>query len=190
MKAKYIPYIIIGILLVVIFFLRECTPKPKPCPPPSIVTTIDTQYIPVDHYYPVPYPVVTIDTFEVPSIVDTAKILADYFKLRIYERKIGNDSIGYCTLTDSVTKNKLRGSHLKGTWKTYTKTTTITNDITIPLRNRVFLGMQIGSDLNSMMIIPTATLLTKKDKTTYSVGYDPFSKVGYIGIQFKITLKK
>jgi hypothetical protein len=50
--------------------------------------------------------------------------------------------------------------------------------------------MQIGSDLNSMMIVPTATLLTKKDNTCYSISYDPFGKTYYAGIQFKIKLTK
>lgn len=189
MKTKWIPYLIIGLLLVVIFFLRECSPEPKPCPPPSVVTHTDTILVPVDNPYPVPVPgdVVYIP---VPADVDTQEILKDYFARVPYERKLGNDTVGYLTLYDTVTKNRLTSYRLKGTWKVIEHTTTITYNITTPLRNRVFLGLQIGSNLNAMTIVPTATLLTKKDKTLYSFGYDPFNGVGYVGMQFKIVLKK
>jgi len=188
--SKSIPYIIIAILLVVIFFLRECSPVPKPCPPPSIVTHTDTNHVPVNIPFPVPFPVNHIDTFTVPADVDTAAILKDYYALNTYDRTIINDSTGHLIIHDSVTHNRLKRYSLTGHMNMIEHTTTITNVITKPLHNRIFLGMQIGSNLNSIILLPTATLLTKKDKTLYSIGYDPFSKVGYIGVQFKIILKK
>jgi hypothetical protein len=189
MKTKWIPYMIIGLLLVVIFFLRECTPKPKPCPPPSIVTHTDTIKVPVDKPYPVPVPGEIIYV-PIPSDIDTQEILKDYFAQKTYTRTLIDDSTGKLVIRDTVTQNKLKRYHLEGHLNVIEHTTTITNDITVPLRNRVFLGLQIGSNLNSMMIVPTATLLTKKDKTLYTLAYDPFSKVGYVGMQFKIILKK
>jgi hypothetical protein len=187
---KYVPYIIIAILLVVIIFLRECSPKPKPCPPPTVITHTDTIHVPVNVPFPEPYPVNHIDTFTIPAVIDTAAILKDYYALNIYDRTIINDSTGLLIIHDSVTHNRLKRYSLTGHINMIELTTTITNDVTIPLRNRVFLGMQIGSNLNSLMIVPTATLLTSKDKTCYTVAYDPFSKVGYVGVQFKIILKK
>jgi hypothetical protein len=188
--SKSIPYIIIAILLVVIIFLRECSPKPKPCPPPSVFTHTVTIHVPVNIPFPVPFPVNHIDTFTVPADVDTAAILKDYYALNIYVRTILDDSSGHLIIHDSVTHNRLKRYSLTGHINIIEHTTTITNDITKPLRNRVFLGLQIGSNLNSIMLFPTATLLTKKDKTIYSIAYDPFSKVGYVGVQFKIILNK
>jgi hypothetical protein len=188
--SKTIPYILIAILLVGIFFLRECSPDPKPCPPTVVVTHTDTIHVPVNIPFPVPFPVNHIDTFTLPADVDTVAILKDYYALNTYNRTILDDSTGHLIIHDSVTHNRLKRYSLSGHINMIVHTITITNDITKPIRNRVFFGMQIGSNLNSLMLLPTATLFTKKDKTLYSIGYDPFSKVGYIGVQFKIILKK
>ena len=93
MKTSYW-LIITGSLLVIIFLLRECTPKPE-CP--EVLTKTDT-VVRIDTikltgktvYKPLPYKV--IDTFMLPLTIDTAKILADYIKLRKYNLSITNDS--------------------------------------------------------------------------------------------------
>ena len=188
MKAKYIPYIIIVVLIVYIFIARECG-NPKPCPPiPK--PTVDTIKVPVDRPYPVPQPYAVIDSYPYNTPVDTAKILKDYYQMRFYDRLLCDDSIGTLRLVDTVYKNRLRGFALRGHRNAIEKTSYVEVYKPMPLHNRVFIGLEIGSNLNGLSLIPIATLLTKKDKTLYSIGYDPFQKYGYIGVQYKIILKQ
>jgi len=188
---RMIQPIIIGILVLVIIFLRMCSnPKPIPCPPPSIV--IHDSFIdhPVDKPYPVPYPVYTVDSFEKPHIVDTAEILADYFKLNLYDRVIYDSGGSKLSIKDSVTHNKLRGFKVHGNIKEKITIIEKTYNVTTPLKNRLFIGAQLGTDLNSLTLIPKLTLLPKSDRTLYSISYDPFNKYYYIGMDFKIHLGK
>jgi len=134
----------------------------------------------------VPFPVNHIDAFSLPTDADTDAILKDYYALYTYDRTFINDSTGLLIIHDSVIHNRLKRYSLSGHLNIIEHTTTITNDINTPLHNRLFLGLRIGYNPNSMSLIPKASLLTRKDKTCYTITYDPFSKVGYIGLQFKI----
>jgi len=103
MKAA--PWIIIIVLLVFIFFLRECSQKPEPCPPTDTVTVIqiDTVFYPVFEYVPK----IITNTVEVFKKVDTAEIIRDYFTLNFYSDTLINDTNAYFLIEDTVGFNKM-----------------------------------------------------------------------------------
>jgi hypothetical protein len=52
----------------------------------------------------------TIKEIQIPTIVDTAALLHDYFVKNIYKDTLRlPDSLGYVFLTDTITKNKIEG---------------------------------------------------------------------------------
>jgi len=189
MKATNIPYIIIILLLVVIFLLRECGPGSKPVPPKVDTVYIDSiVLVPVFHHYSIPKPYAVIDTFIIPAFVDTALILADWFLKRDYELPIIDDSTGKLTLTTSVSKNQLGAYQVQGTLKQLWRTQTITKTITLQERNKLLAGFILGYNGKDIGIAPTLYYLSKKHHL-YSVSYDPFNKVGYAGMGWVIKLK-
>lgn len=190
MKIKFIPYIIILLLLLVIFFLQECQPKHK-CPVVKSdtvkVTHIDS--IPFFKSYPRLYPVYVSE----PSpLIDTVAILAscietwkDYSSLKVYNRQLLDDSIGQFSIIDSIQYNKLLGYKVSGHYNSYSQLQTVTQSPPIIFHSKLYAGFQFGSDLNNFSIIPSVYLVTAKDKF-YSLGYNPFSKFGYLGLAWKI----
>jgi|WetSurMetagenome_2_1015567.scaffolds.fasta_scaffold166188_2 hypothetical protein len=185
---RMIPYIIIAILLLIIFVLRECNNKPDTKYLIATARYTIVKPIPYNKYYPAPYPVQVIDSFERPSKIDTDAILKDYYKAIIYDRPIMDDSNGKLSLRDTVTHNRLRGFKLTGHLNRFTDS--ITNTIENPLKYRIFIGAYMPINNMTLGFAPMVTLLTKNDKSMYSIGYDPFNSMYYIGVQFKITLKK
>lgn len=181
----YLPYIIILGLCLMLFLSKECG-SPDSVKYIPVVKTV-TKVIPVkyDKYYPAPYPEFGIDSFEVPVQIDTSKVVKNYYKLNLYHRKLVDDSNGVLDLWDSITQNKVRGYRLSGKMNRFEIITT--NTIQEPKRNKVFVGIMVGSNLQSFSIIPKFSLLTKKEGV-YEIGYDPFSNTGYVGYNFKIKV--
>lgn len=190
MKAKYIPYLIIITLLIIIGVMRQCRVKTV-CPEVKTQTIIKDSIITktVDKWHPAPKPMTVVDTFKVPAKVDTALILSDYFKLRIYKRVLGNDSSGYATLTDSVNKNKLLGYSLKGEWKTYVRTIEHTKIVTPASKRKMFVGPSVIGGVDNLGIAASAMYINRQDQA-YSVSVDPFQRQAIITAWFKIKLKK
>lgn len=184
---KYLPYAIIAGLLIVIFFLNECSTNTTKYIPVVAISTKVVK-VPVTNYYPAPYPVIQIDSFERPQKIDSSDVVDSFYKATIYNRHIVNDTNADLWLKDTVTQNKLRAYKLTGTF--FRHETTITNTITTPLKNRVFLGFCVGSDLRSFDLMPKISFLPKNDKTIYSYSYNAFTKFHYVGMDFKIVLRK
>ena len=195
MKANLSIFIIAG-LLVYIFFAQECV-HPKQSKETSrfdTVTLTITKEVPVNIYHSKPYPVRVVDSFF--QQVDTTAIRAnsieiwrDYNRSRVYDIPVINDSNGVLTLRGSVQFNELQAYSITGHYNAVRTTQTITNNIVPAKRNKVFLGATVASDLTSISVFPTATLLTRKEHF-YSIGYNPFTKSGYAGIALKISFRR
>lgn len=191
MKTRDLIYlIIIAALALMVFMLRECD---RPCPefpaPSVVIDTIhDTTEVAV--YIPAPDPDTIIDSIPVTGKVDTALILADYYKYRSYTLELKNDDTAQLFLHTGVFKNELQGSSLTGRYFTYTVTNTVTNTVEVEKQSRkIFIGLQMAGGVDHLGVAPGLMYMSKKDHP-YSLAYDPINKQGYGTIWYKINLRR
>lgn len=202
-SSSWMPWIISGVLLVLLVFTRECG-RPEPCPEP--VVTVDT-LIKVDTVidsFKVEVPVKPeLDTVydSVPVFIpDPTTIVEDYFRVRKYKIPIRKDSVGDLTLYATVFMNQmLDDAHLGG--EIFQKTR-IENHYFIvkePTRGKMFVGGMISGTLgtsadNQPMInnpgLAVMGMYQTKQDHVYQGGYDPFNKIAHVGLYYKISFRK
>ena len=194
MKTRY-HLIIYAILVLIIFFLRECQPVPQPCPEPSTDSTThwehDTAFIKGDTvFYPEPYAEIDIDTFFKVVPADTAKILADYIKIRKYKLPVLNDSNGVLDVIADVQFNRITNWTYDGQFVTHIKVVEKNHVYIKEPTRKLFVGGYLSSNgIDYFGASPALMYMSKKDHA-YFAGYDPLNKTGQIGMFFKIKLKK
>ena len=187
----YLP--IIGILVLIIFFLRECGNK---CQEPIItsdtvtVVEYDTiSFIEVrKEYYPV------IKDVRLPALpIDTQALVADYYAVKFDTDTFFNDSDYRVMITDTLYMNKRLSRRFEHVNLRPTNITTVINttkyDSCPDLRFKVFVGGFVGGNLDKFSAGPEIVFLTKKDHM-YNVKYDAIAKTYMAGTAFKIRLKK
>ena len=182
MKTK-IPYIIIAVLLAIIGIMQQCREKPKP-----IITTIikdSIRLVQVDRWHAAPKPISIIDTFKLPANVDTALILADYYKLRHYSLPIGTDSTGDLTFNTTVQYNQLGAYRITGHYKTYIRT--ITETKAAESKRKLFIGPTVGGGIGNFSLAASVLYINRQDRA-FSVAYDPINKQVFATVYFKIKL--
>jgi len=193
-NLKFIPYLVIAMLLVIVFLQRECN-KPKPCPPQNItidtiavIHDIDTFTIEKTVYKP--HPDTVHDSFPAFIPVDTGAILADYYKVREYNVPLQNDSAAKLSLLAKVYRNTLLKSELRG--QIYQKTTTIIQDhyIQQPATFKIYAGFTAGAMLPDKFIFAPSMAVNTKQDHLYLLGYDPVNKLPYITFLWKIRLSR
>jgi hypothetical protein len=143
----------------------------------------------------------TIKEVIIPTIVDTAALLKDYFAKNIYNDTLHlPDSLGYVFLTDTITQNKIEGRTFNASVKQRTiKETTIVKELP---KMQVYFGFNGGfNKVDVVSHIGTGVLVkTKKDKI-YQINAGVANRVTdgtngtlspYIeaGVYWKIKLKK
>lgn len=190
---KFIPYVIIFLLVI---YMRGCTTSNRnvpECPEykDSVTTIIKTDTITItgqDHYYPAPYQ--TIDTFYKDVHLekeDSARIIADYAKLRKYNLPVMDDSNGKLNVFADVQFNEIQKWNYEAQF--YPKTTIIEKNhyVIEKPRTKVFVGIQAGIIIPATkgILAPSVALITKKNHL-YTLQYDPFNKAGQIGTYWKI----
>lgn len=183
MKTRY-HLIIYAILVLIIFFLRECQPTPQPCPEPSTDITThwehDTAFIKGDTvFYPEPY--AEIDTFYKDVLVDTAMILADYIKIRKYKLPVLNDSNGVLEVFADVQCNRITNWTYDGQFVTHIKVVE-KNHVIQPARNKLVAGLILSGNSDYFGAAPVFGLKTKKDNVMM-FGYDVINNnytIGYV----------
>jgi len=193
---NYIQAIITAILLVYVFFLRECTPPQVQYHNDTVVRT-ETIYVDAENHYPKPTIITQIDSFWSWQSVDTAAILRecvamgnDYNKTNIYNRFLKVDTIGGIELIDSVYRNKLNGYSTHAHFKIPVKTVYISTMVDTKKRLSLHIGAEIGYKLNnSMSVAPSVILITKK-QNAYKASYDPFLKLIQVGGYINLTKTK
>lgn len=169
-------YIVIGCLIgYILFFKIGLTEVKQPVIVKSdTVTLIDTIKIPVNEKWEKPKPIAIIGAGE--------------DEIKLYSRKLVNDSIGSLILTDSVKNNELLGYSLAGKINTFIEIQKVTTYIESPKRNKVLIGLNLAYTPAFVSVYPTATLITKKGYG-FSVGYDAINKIYYGGISKTISFK-
>jgi len=169
-------YILIGCLVGYILFFKLGFAPEQPIIKTDTITRVDTIKVEVDKKYSKPAPIKIINA-------GTEK------EIQIYSRTILNDSTGILTLNDSVQHNQLLGYSLKGNLNTIYKYKTITNTITAPATNKVFIGVNIAYTPALVSIYPSVSLVTKKG-IEINAGYDLVNKIYYGGVKKQIRFKK
>lgn len=110
----------LAIFIMVACFVSGCQyhKHQNPCPEPTIVTNTVLIHDTIIHEIvdTFPFYIIKNDTIiyieEIPAVVDTAKILADYFALHVYSRS-WTDSLLTVDLRDTVTQNRFLQNEFK-----------------------------------------------------------------------------
>ena len=167
--------ILIVVLLIIIFLMRECSGTTDNGNgggkiDTTVIETVkwDTLRIPEVTY--VPKWRTKYVTKTVPTDVDTAAILKDYYSLYYYSDTLEIDSIGNIVINDTVTQNKI----VSRTPKVSISIPTITKEITINnyINNREFYyGFGIQGTTNQMNFIGGDLMYRTKKKTAYGLSF-------------------
>lgn len=180
MKKIDLKTIIIVGLILTIFCLRFCNVKPDGKivtidgkPYEVIKHTVDTLYVPTiqtvykrgkDIYRDIPIYV------ELPGHIDTVEVITDYYSKVVYKDTLKlKDSLGYVSITDTISKNSILGR----VWDSHINKITINDKMIVKElpKNQIYLGSELG--LNNQTVFtsfsPSLLLKTKKDRI-FSVG--------------------
>lgn len=111
--------VVIIILVIIILLMSQCSGGKKTMGETKVITNTETVWdtLVVEKKVYVPKwktKVVTeYEIVEVPKTVkiDTLEILKDYYAQYIYIDTLDLDSLGYITITDTVTQNKINSRH-------------------------------------------------------------------------------
>lgn len=193
-------------LIVVILLLRACNENNDGIKPEIIKVNgkkyevldrkVDTVYIPKDTIVYRSGKTIWKDKpvyIDVPANVDSSAVVRDYYSKIVYKDTLKlNEDIGYITVIDTVSQNKIVGR----LWNTKLKQKTI-HETTIVKelpKMQMYIGGTVGFDSKSPInfIGPTLLMKTKSDKIyALSAGYGVGSTVVIQGgILWKIRLKK
>lgn len=198
--------LLIIILIVVVIIMRMCS-NDKPTTPngtvnvggtdyPIVQHTIDTVYVPYDTIVYKPGKKIYRDTtiyVEVPSYVDTAKILKDYYAKNVYIDSLTlTDSLGYVKVIDTIFMNTISGR----IWQANLNKIKISETLVVkdPPTNQLYAGLIVGADkINLLNFVGGGLLLKTKTDKIYSIGIG-LMKDNVVSIQgsvyWKIKLKK
>ena len=166
---KNIQSLLIAVLVVVIFLMRQCSGGPIK-PTERIVRDTIIEYVTIEKEYPVYVPKVKyitkvdIDTFSTP--IDTSAILADYYAIRTYEDTQVLDSLDL-TITDTVSQNQILGRKIAYNF-TYPRKT-IKETVYINQRE-LYVGIGITGDLNQLQYLGGEMVFKNKKRQAYGLG--------------------
>lgn len=198
--------LLIAVLIIVILLLKMCSPKP-PTQKGDVIKVdgkkyevikriTDTQYVKKTNTVYKQGETIYVEKpiyVDVPSNVDTAEILKDYFAKYIYKDTIRlKDSLGIVTITDTIQKNRIVGRFFKSDINQITiKDSIIVKELP---RNQLYVGGIIGADrvVGFNYFGPTFVLKTKSDNMySLGVGFNNNKTLSLQGgIYWKIKLKK
>jgi len=195
--------LIIG-LLVVVFLMRTCnqnkdktdTIKINGKKYDVIQHDIDTQYLQHDTIIYKKGKNIIKDTtifVEIPSIVDTNKILQDFYSKNVYKDTITlNDSLGTISLIDTISENKIQDR--KYNIKVREKIVKEFLVVKEPSKGQLYIGGTINVDKINLLnyVGPSLLYKTKKDNLySFGIGYGINKSVSIQGgTYWKIKLKK
>lgn len=190
---KYFWQLLVVFLLLVIFLLMQCTPKPKqPTSSHSVDTITDTIYI---HDTIIAYtPAQTIFDTVYPEIpFDTLALIQDYFKVIISNDTLrgGNYEVA---IEDVITRNRIQKRSAVVTVKEVITTIHEIDSIYYTtecpkLKTKVYAGFGVGGWTDKAGFAPAIAVNTKKDNL-YTAEYDIINKIAWIHTYWKIRLRR
>jgi len=143
----------------------------------------------------------TIKEVKIPTVVDTAALLHDYFAKNIYKDTLRlPDSLGYVFLTDTITKNQILGR----TFNARVKQRVITNTTIVKElpKTKIFYGIEGGFNKADVVShLGLGVLINTKSDKIYNLGIGVANRTtdgtngklsAYIngGVYWKIRLRK
>jgi len=165
---KNIQSLLIVVLIVIIFLLRNCSGPVEPTE--RVIRDTIVEYVTIEKEYPVYVPKikyvtkVDIDTFTTP--IDTAAILADYYAIKTYEDTQVLDSLDL-TITDTVSQNQILGRKIAYNF-TYPRKT-IKETIYINPRE-FYIGVGLTGDQTQINYLGSELMYRNKRKQAYGFG--------------------
>ena len=179
---KNIQTVIIFVLLIIIFFLRECqgNQSNSSLTEPDTIVKIETKYDTIvntiETYVPeyvteVKWKTKTIHDTLILEVhdtipVDTALVLEDYFKAYAYTDTIKKDSVTL-TIKDTITQNKIVSRGIEYTLIYPTTTITKKSDFN---KRELYVGLGLGGDKQQISYIGSELMLRNKKKQIYGIG--------------------
>tara|TARA_R110002020_G_scaffold289469_1_gene504941 strand:+ start:701 stop:1351 length:651 start_codon:yes stop_codon:yes gene_type:complete len=171
---KNIQTVLIVVLIVIIFLLRECQGNKQPQPTPETIVKIETKYDTIikEVISYVPKWRTKIETVHdtihdtVLLNIDTLAILEDYFSTYSYTDTIKEDSVEFI-LFDTITQNRIisRGA----TYTLLYPTTTITKESVLNKRE-LYIGFGLGGNRQQLSYLGSELMLRTKKQQIYGVG--------------------
>ncbi len=129
-------------------------------------------------------PIVIVDTFRTPNLVDTNAIIAAFIVTRLYKDTVFKDSIGYVFIIDSVKYNRIISRQ---------KFINIHVARVVPVSKRprpmVLIGCGVGYTATKFGI-SIKSLYMSPSKITYGISYDFINKYWEASLYFPIRLHK
>ena len=119
----------------------------------------------------------TIKEVQIPTIVDTAALLKDFFAKNIYKDTLHlPDSLGSIALIDTISKNKILGRTFNASVKQRTiKETTIVKELP---KTKVFYGFEGGFNKTDVVShIGMGLILNTKSDKIYNLGIGVANRV-------------
>ena len=198
--------ILILVLIIVILLMRACTSTGDPNKGEIIKVDgkkyivikhdIDTIYKPVTQVVYKQGNVIFVDKpvyVQVPTNVDTATILQDYYTKYPYKDTLKlTEGLGFIAVNDTIFKNRI----LNRTFDSHVNKITIKETLYLeqPPKVMVFIGGVAGFDKVNLVnfVGPSLLIKDKKDKVyTIGIGYSNAKTVSIQGgIYWKIKFKK
>ena len=210
-KNKLIEYIVMGlfknagtklqnliiVVLCILLFLRTFGGG-ETIPTERVVTKIETRYdtLTVEKKVYVPKYTTRIetktitDTIVLKSKIDTLEILKDYYSKYVYQDTLKLDSLGYITIIDTITQNKIFSRNFDS--QVLIPTTTITNEIYLN-RAKFFGGVSLGGNSKQINFLSGDLLYKSKRDNVYGLGLgvnQNFQPIVIGRMYWKISLRK
>lgn len=123
----------------------------------------------------------------VPADVDTLSILQDYYTTRVYSDTLKVEDLGYVTVVDTISQNKILGR----TFQANLMERTITETITV--KELPKLEVWTGVSASSAMQLGGSMAVVTKDRTHFGVdlglSLQQSSLLPYVGVRYMKQIK-
>ena len=191
---KYFWQFVCLFLLIVIIFLRQCTPKSEQ--PTNNTTHTDTVTVTITHTDTITEHIPgqeVHDTIYSDVPFDTLDLITDYFKVIISNDTLRGENY-MIAIRDVISRNRIQKRTAVATVKMVVQTIHTIDSIYYTTdcpkaRNKVYAGFGIGGWTDKIGLAPTLALNTKKDNL-YTVSYDVINKTAWINLYWKFKLRR
>lgn len=165
--TSILKYVFVGALFICLYLLLFPSEKEVITNEISVIDTVyvDNVHVEIDTlkvYYPVDRP------------IDTALILKDYFSIKQAETNYKDEHISI-KIKDSIYKNNVENRTLEYSILPRADPT------------KLFLGLNIYSNNQQLGLLLNLSLV--KNRSLYSLGYDPINKSWMLGYHYQLKIK-
>lgn len=194
---KYLSYLVIAALIVMIILMQQCRRTPEPEVITTVIhNTIPGDSIPYEVLLPKPFPVYkdTGSTKWKYKDVDTCAILKDYFAEYYYQDTLKDDTSALVIVNDMVTENRLQNRKLIFQNRRATVINTTINNYGEMPAHKIYFGAGLNNsvvnfDENTLGLTANVLWVTK-NRWAYEASYDIFHNNIELTVFYKLSFKK